>query len=186
MNNKKRVLLIALIAVLVTVMAFMLVACNGSLQEQIRDLQNKVNGYEADFSEKSIVVYIGEDKFEITTRKAFLHDVFKEMKASGKISAYTYNGGDASPYCTQIGNLPADGTDYKYYSVWHSVDEYAFKSVYNEYMPSRAVQKVENEGTDWEVTFAVTTYEETLLFYSNVGVGYIPVVEGATYAILVD
>ena len=174
-------MLIALIAVLVTVLAFTLVACNMPLEKKIRDLQNKVNGYEADFSEKSIVVYIGDEKFDITTRKAFLHDVLKDMKASSKISAYEYSGGDVSPFITQVGDLQQDFENYKYYSVWHSLGESGLKSVYNNYAPSRGEQKDE-----WGTKYVVTTYNDVLLYYSSVGVGYIPVIEGATYAILID
>ena len=165
MNNKKRVLLIALIAVLVAVMAFALVACNRG----------------GDNSEKSIVVYIGEDKFEITTCQAYLHGVLKEMKANSQISAYEYSGGDASPFVSQIGDLQQDFANYKYYSVWHSIDKFELKCVYNEYAPSRGEQKDEG-GTK----FVVTTYKETMLYYSGVGVGDIPVIDGATYAVLID
>lgn len=165
MNNKKRFLLIALTAVLVAVTAFTLVACNG----------------DGDSSEKSIVVYIGEDKFEIVTCQAYLHGVLKEMKADSKISVYEYGGGEASPFISQIGDLQQDIANCKYYSVWHSIDKFELKCVYNEYAPSRGEQKDESG-----MKFAVTAHKETLLYYSGVGVGSVPVINGATYAILVD
>lgn len=181
MNSKKRLALIAVIAVLVISLAFTLVACNGSLEEQLRDLQNKVNGYETDFSEKSVVVYVGEDRLEITTRKPFLHDVLKELKVTSKISVYEYSGGEVSPFITQVGDLHQDLASNKYYSVWHTLSESGLKSVFSEYAPSRGEQKDE-----WGTQYVVTTYNEILLYYSSVGVGYIPVIDGATYAILID
>lgn len=178
---KKRIALIALIAVLVLVLSFTLVACNGSLEEQIRDLQNKVNGYEADFAEKTITVYIGDKTFEVTTRQAFLSDVFEEMKDSGKISAYVINNG----MITQIDDLQQDAASYKYYSVWHNVNEFAFKSAYSGYMPGRG--ETVTEGTPpYDTTFVCTHVDETLLYYSNVGVKLLPVVDGAAYAVFVD
>jgi len=182
---KKRIALIVLALVLVTALGFTLVACNNSLEAQIRDLQNKVNGYEQDFAEKTVTVYIGESKFELTTRKSFLHDVLKDMKKDGQLSAYEYSGGELSPFMTQVGDLEEDSANRKYYSVWHSIDEYSLKSVYNGYMPGRGEQKIEGEG-DYATAFVATTYKGTTLYYSNVGVGLLPVVDGATYAVLVD
>ncbi len=52
MKFKKRIALCALMLALVAVLSFTLVACNGSLEQQIRDLQDKVNGFEQDFAEK--------------------------------------------------------------------------------------------------------------------------------------
>jgi len=50
MKLKKRIALCALMLALVAVLSFTLVACNGSLEQQIRDLQDKVNGFEQDFA----------------------------------------------------------------------------------------------------------------------------------------
>ena len=174
---------------LVVVLAvFCLTACNNtSLEEQIRDLQNQINGFEADFSEKDVTVYIGDEKFEIVTRKAFLHDVFKDMKSQGLLSAYEYSGGDLSPFVTQFGDLQQNYAEHKYYTVWHSVDLYSLKGVYSEKngMPGRGTTKVEGEG-EWATTYVVTEYKDVELFYSNVGVGLLPVVDGGVYAILID
>ncbi len=181
---KKRIVLIALIAILVLSIGVALVACD-PLESQIRDLQNKVNGYEADFTEKTVTVYIGEENFEVTTRKAFFHDILKDMKKQGLISAYDFSGGDLSPMITQIDDLMQNAAEYKYYSVWHSIDEFSLKAVYSGYMPGRGTTKV--EGTEpYQTTFVVTEYEGNTLYYSNVGVGLLPVVDGAVYAVLVD
>lgn len=181
---KKKIVLIALIAVLVLSLGLSLAACT-PLESKMRDLQNKVNGYEADFTEKTVVVYIGEDDFTVTTRKAFLHDILKDMKKDGLINAYDFSGGELSPYIMQVGDLQQDFAEGKYYSVWHSVDEFSLKSVYSGYMPGRGTQKVEGEAP-YQTTFVVTTVGEKTLYYSNVGVGLLPVVDGATYAILID
>lgn len=181
---KKRIVLIALIAILVLSIGVALVACD-PLESQIRDLQNKVNGYEADFTEKTVTVYIGEENFEVTTRKAFFHDILKDMKKQGLISAYDFSGGDLSPMITQIDDLMQNAAEYKYYSVWHSIDEFSLKTVYSGYMPGRGTTK--EEGTaPYQTTFVVTEYEGNMLYYSNVGVGLLPVVDGAVYAVLVD
>lgn len=181
---KKRIVLIALIAILVLLIGVALAACD-PLESQIRDLQNKVNGYEEDFTEKTVTVYIGEEDFEVTTRKAFFHDILKDMKKQGLISAYDFSGGELSPFVTQIGDLMQNVAENKYYSVWHSIDEFSLKTVYSGYMPGRGATKT--EGTEpYQTTFVVTEYEGKTLYYSNVGVGLLPVVDGAVYAVLID
>lgn len=181
MEAKIKTMRIVLSAALAVALVLTLTACNGSLEEQLRDLQNKVSGYEADFSEKSVTVYIGEEEFQITTRKAFLHDVLKEMKATSRIPVYEYSGGEVSPFVMQIGDLRQDIAGNKYYSFWHSLGESGLKCVYNGYAPSRGETREE-----WGTEYVVTTYKGTMLYYSSVGVGYIPVSDGATYAVLVD
>lgn len=177
-------MIVTLVAVLI-LCAFALTACDSDLESKLQDLQNKINGYEQDFSEKSITVYIGEKEFEVVSRKAFLHDVLKDLESEGKISAYEFSGGNLSPFITQIDELNQVEAEYKYYSVWHNVNEYSLKSVYTTYVPSRAQQKVEGEGA-YATVFAATTYEGCELYYSAVGVGLLPLVDGAVYAILVD
>ena len=185
---RKRVAIIVATVLVVVLAVFCLAACNNtSLEEQIRDLQNQINGFETDFSEKDVTVYIGDEKFEIVTRKAFLHDVLKDMNSQGLISAYAYSGGNLSPFVTQVGDLHQNFAEYKYYTVWHSLDVYSLKGVYSEQngMPGRGTTKVEGEG-DFATTFVVTEYKGVELFYSNVGVGLLPVVDGGVYAILID
>ena len=185
MKFKKRIALCALMLALVAVLSFTLVACNGSLEQQIRDLQDKVNGFEQDFAEKSITVYIGEKEFAVTTRKSFLHDVLKDLKAGGKISAYAYSGGELSPFFTRIDDLEQDTANYKYYTVWHTVDEFSLKSVYAGFMAGRGEKLTEGED-EYATVFVATSYKQRTMFYSNVGVGLLPVVDGAAYAVLVD
>lgn len=169
MNNKKRIMLIVLVAVMLAAFALALVACNG---------------YE-DSSEKTVVIYIGDKEFELTTRNAFLHSALKELKAKGEISKYEYSGEGISAFLTQIDDLMQNADEYKYYSVWHSVDEFSLKSVYSGYAPTRGEQRTEGEAP-YQTTFVATTYKNKTLYYSNVGVGLLPLVDGATYAILVD
>lgn len=185
---RKRVTIIVATVLVVVLAVFCLAACNNtSLEEQIRDLQNQVNGFESDFSEKDVTVYIGDEKFEIVTRKTFLHDVLKDMYSQDLISAYEYSGGNLSPFVTQVGDLQQNFAEYKYYTVWHSIDVFSLKGVYsNDYgMPGRGVQKVEGEEP-YQTVFVVTEYKGTVLFYSNVGVGLLPIVDGGVYAILID
>ena len=185
MKSTKKILLAALVILIVATIGVTLVACNSSLEEQLRDLQNRVNGFEQDFAEKSITVYVGEKEFSVKTRKSFLHDVLRDLKNEGKISQYTYTGGDLSPFVTQIDDLQQDFDNFKYYSVWHSLDIFSLKQVYSGFMPGRGVQKTEGEG-EYATTFVATQYRGKLLYYSNVGVGPLPIADGAAYAILID
>ena len=177
--------------VLVLVLSLVIfTACDGSLQDEIdrlkqeiNDLQQQVGGYEADFTEKNIVVYVGEKRFEITTRKAYLHDVFKDLLAEGKISAYEYGTDDLNPYITAIDSLEQNWQENKYYSVWHNVDNFSLKGLDSSWgNPSRATIETDDYGT----VYVVTILDGVKLNYSAVGVGILPLVDGCTYAILVD
>ena len=181
---KKKLILIALVLVLAISLGLSLVACN-PLEQKIHDLQNQVNGFEQDFAEKSVTVYVGEEKFDIVTRKAFLHDALKDLKNGGKISAYEYSGGELSPYISQVGDIMQDFAGGKYYSVWHNVNEFSLKGVYSGFKPGRGELKTEGEAP-YQTTFVVTAFKGTELFYSNVGVGLLPLVDGAVYAVLLD
>lgn len=180
-KTKSKVLVAVLLVVVLSLCAICFAACNdNSLEQQLADLQAKINGYEADFSEKSVTVYIGEDCFEVKTRQPFLHSLLKELKKDGKISVYNYSGGEISPFITQIDELQQESENGKYYSVWHNVDS-QLCSVVSDWQPSRVIAK-DIYGT----SYATTIYNDIELYYSNVGVGYIPVVNDCVYAILVD
>lgn len=181
-RTKSKVFVALLLVLVMSLCAICFVACDGdsSLEKQLADLQSKINGYEEDFSEKSVTVYIGEDCIDVTTRQPFLHALLKELKKDGKISVYNYSGGEVAPFITQIDDLQQDTENGKYYSVWHNVDS-QLCSVVSDWQPSRVVAK-----EIYGVKYATTVYNEIELYYSNVGVGYIPVVDGCVYAILVD
>ena len=176
--------------VLVLTLALMLTACNGGLQDEIdklkqeiEDLQQQVGGYEADFEEKNIVIYIGEKRFDVTTRKAYLHDAIKDLLKEQKISKYEYGADELNPYISAIDELQQDTANYKYYSVWHNVDVFALKSAPSEWgNPGRATIEADDFGSQ----YVVTTVDGTKLYYSSTGVGTLPLVDGCTYAVLVD
>ena len=186
----KRAKFITFVVLIVLSLALMLTACDGGLQaeidklkEQIDSLQQQVGGYEADFEEKNIVLYIGEDKFEITTRKAYLHDAIKDLLKEGKISQYEYGTDELNPFITAIDDLQQDTANYKYYSVWHNVDVFALKGLDSSWgNPGRST--VEDDG--FGNKFVVTTYGNVKLYYASNGVGTLPLIDGCTYAILVD
>ena len=187
---KKRVISIVAIILIVVAFAVVLTACNGGLKEEIEKLKEEVNnlqqqvgGYEADFKEKNVTIYIGEEKFEVITRKAYLHDAIKDLVKEGKISQYVYGTDELNPFITAIDDLQQDTANYKYYSVWHNVDVFALKGLDSSWgNPGRAT--VEDDG--FGNMFVVTTCHETKLYYSATGVGTLPLVDGCTYAILVD
>lgn len=133
--------------------------------------------------EKHITVYVGEKTFDVTTTEANLHGVLTQLHNEGKLTAYVTTDSGFGAYITQIDVLvQGDG---KYYSVWHSVDEFELKSVYQEasasYNPSRATTKNE-DGT----VFIVTVYGCDTLYYSGVGISKLPIKEGGVYAVFVD
>lgn len=180
-------------AILVVVLVLSLVvftACDGSLRDEIDklkqeidNLQQQVGGYEADFEEKQVVVYIGEKRFDVTTRKAYLHDVIKDLFEEGKISAYEYGNDDLNPFISAIDVLEQNYAESKYYSVWHNVDNFSLKGLDSSWgNPSRATIETDDYGT----VYVVTILDGVKLNYSAVGVGILPLVDGCTYAILVD
>lgn len=179
--------LVITILLLVVVLTILFCACDNSkikdLESQIQKLQEKVNGYEADYSPKDIVIYIGEKKFEINTGKAFLHEALKDLKNEGKITAYDYGQDDLNPFLSAVDVLQQDLANYKYFSVWHNVDNFSLKAVYSEYgNPGRSYVKEDDYGTK----FVVAMIDNNELYYSNVGVGILPLFNGCTYAVLVD
>lgn len=187
---KRRAKTIVAVVLIVLSLAILLTACDGGLKaeidklrQEITDLQQQVGGYEADFEEKDVVIYIGEKRFEVTTRKAYLHDAIKDLLKEGKISKYVYGTDELNPYITAIDDLQQDTANYKYYSVWHNVDVFALKSAPSEWgNPGRATIETDDFGSQ----YVVTTVGGTKLYYSSTGVGTLPLVDGCTYAILVD
>ena len=187
---KRTATLIVALVLIVVCCTLLFTACDNGLQaeidklkDQINNLQQQVGGYEADFEEKSIVLYIGEDKFEITTRKAYLHEAIKDLLKEGKISCYEYGTDELNPFITAIDDLQQDLANYKYYSVWHNVDVFALKGLDSSWgNPGRATIEDDGYGTK----YVVTNYCGVKLHYSSMGVGTLPLVDGCTYAILVD
>ncbi|MDE6302204.1 MAG: hypothetical protein K2M36_01265 [Clostridia bacterium] len=137
--------------------------------------------------EKNITVYIGDKTFEVTTEQLYLHGVLLEMLEDEKISAYVYTDGAYGVSFSQVDEISQDPTwtTPPFLSLWHNVDEFTLKSVYNEQWassnPSRSEATVE-DGTK----FVTTTYKGVLLYYSGTGIGSVPVIDGGVYAILVD
>jgi membrane protein implicated in regulation of membrane protease activity len=180
-------------AILVVVLVLSLVvftACDGSLRDEIDklkqeidNLQQQVGGYEADFEEKQVVIYIGEKRFDVTTRKAYLHDVIKDLFEEGKICAYEYGNDDLNPFISAIDVIEQNYAEGKYYSVWHNVDNFSLKGLDSSWgNPSRATIEADEYGN----RFVVTQIDGVTLNYSAVGVGILPLVDGCTYAIMVD
>ena len=171
-------------------LAVVFTACDSSLQneidrlkQEINDLQQQVGGYEADFEEKQVVIYIGEKRFDVTTRKAYLHDAIKDLFEEGKICAYEYGNDDLNPFVSAIDVLKQSLEENKYYSVWHNVDNFSLKGLDSSWgNPARATVETDQYGT----SYVVTVVDGVKLNYSAVGVGILPLVDGCTYAILVD
>ena len=136
-----------------------------------------------DTGEKHITVYVGEKTFEVTTTETNLHGVLTQLYDEDKLTAYVTSDSGFGAFITQIDELVQ--SDGKYYSVWHSVDRFELKSVYQEefaaYNPSRATTKNE-DGT----VFIVTNYNNTVLYYSGAGISKLPIIDGGVYAVFVD
>lgn len=182
--------LTAIMVLTLVLLAVVFTACDSSLQDEIdrlkqeiNDLQQQVGGYEADFEEKQVVIYIGEKRFDVTTRKAYLHDAIKDLFEEGKISAYEYGDDDLNPFISAIDVLEQNYAESKYYSLWHNVDNFSLKGLDSSWgNPSRATIETDQYGT----SYVVTVVDGVKLNYSAVGVGILPLVDGCTYAILVD
>lgn len=165
-GNKKIICLIA--AILICVMcAILFAACD----------QN------ADRSEKNITVYVGEKVFEVTTDEAYLDGVLDKLFKEQKLSKYKVGSSALGKFIIEIDELTL--RDGQYFSVWHSVDRFELKSVYNAQWassnPSRATTKTEDGAV-----FTVTEYMGKTLYYSGVGISSLPLVNGGVYAVLVD
>ena len=176
----KRAKIVVAILLVVLALAVVMTSCN--IKDAIKDLQGQVGGYEPNDNEKSVTIFIGEDKFEVTTNQRYLHGALLELLSENKISTYDYASSDFGAYINQIEDLEQDFQNGKYYSIWHNVDVFALKSISTEYNPGRATAEDDGEGN----VFAVTNYENVKMFYSAVGVDALPLIDGCTYAILVD
>ena len=142
-----------------------------------------VNDLKLNSLELADLVVLCEDKFEIATRKAYLHEAIKDLLKEGKITCYEYGTDELNPYITAIDDLEQDLANYKYYSVWHNVDVFALKGLDSSWgNPGRATIEDDGYGTK----YVVTTYGGVKLYYSSMGVGTLPLIDGCTYAILVD
>ncbi len=160
----------------------MFVACD-ALRESIGNLQEEIGGYKGDETEKTVVVFVGEKRFEITTSRAYLHEVFKDLLEQNKISRYQYSGDEKSPYISAIDILEQDVENGKYYSLWHNVDNFSLKCLDSPYgNPGRASVEEDDEGNK----MVVATHHGVRLYYASVGAGALPLVDGCTYAMLVD
>lgn len=176
----KRAKTIIAVVLIVLSLAVLFTACN--LKDAIDDLQQQVGGYEPNDNEKTVTIFIGEDKFEVTTSERYLHGALLELLSANKISTYDYASSDFGAYINQIEDLQQDFTNGKYYSIWHNVDTFALKSISSEWNPGRATGEDDGNGN----VFAVTNYQNVKLYYSAVGVDLLPLIDGCTYAILVD
>ena len=169
---RKKLLVIVAAVLVVVLAAFCFVACNPTQTQE---------------GEKNITVYIGDKTFEVTTEQLYLHGVLLEMLKDGKISAYVYTDGAYGVSFSQVDEISQDPTwtTPPFLTLWHNVDEFTLKSVYNAEWassnPSRSTV-TEEDGTK----FVTTTHDGVLLYYSGVGIGAVPVLDGAVYAILVD
>ena len=167
MFNRKKIVFAVAVVLIAVLCTLCFVACN----------VNENTG------EKHITVYVGEKTFAVTTTETNLHGVLTQLHREGKLTAYVTDDSGFGAYITQIdGLVQGDG---KYYSVWHSVDRFELKSVYQEayasYNPSRATTKNE-DGT----VFIVTVYGDNTLYYSGVGISLLPIEDGGVYAVFVD
>jgi len=165
---RKKILPITTVILLVAMSLFCFAACNDNPNEGV----------------KSITVYIGEDNpIAVTTEAANLHEVLLEMKESGKISAYEFSESEYGAFITKVGGLALPSG--VYYSIWHDIDMLEYKSPYKQadaeagWYPSCSIA-IEEEGSK----FVGVKLGNKNLYYSGVGVGSLPVQDGATYAIL--
>ncbi|MBR2334427.1 MAG: hypothetical protein IKA59_03700 [Clostridia bacterium] len=173
MSKKARIITLVLIVLSLVVT---LTACG--LKDQIDGLGQEIK---PNNDEKQVTIIVGEKTFEVTTTKAYLHEALKDLLAEGKIALYEY-GSDESPYVVAIDVLEQDVEGGKYFSVWHNVDSFSLKCIWSDFVPSRALKTTDNDGN----IVVTTMHKNQELFYSGVGIGTLPLVDGCTYAILVD
>lgn len=168
-QQKKALLLVLALVLLVCVTAVLLVACDGSLQDQIKDLQDKVTGLEQTSTEKTVSILIGDKSYEVTTRMGNLFDVLNEMKSKGTISVFDYTGSGLDAYITAVDTLVGSDAERTFVAVYHDIDNYSLK------------------GTDWQTgEIATVTVGEKTYFFSNVGSAILPLVDGASYYLTVQ
>jgi len=138
-----------------------------------------ING---DGSVKNITVYVGEKSFGISTTETNLHGVLSQLYKEDKITAYETSDSGYGAFITRIDVLVQSNRDF--YTVWHNLDKLEYKCVYNEdtaqWNPARSESRAEEAGV-----FVVTTYNNTLLYYSGVVISSLPIADGGVYAVLV-
>ncbi|MEG2540411.1 MAG: hypothetical protein RSB59_01365 [Clostridia bacterium] len=148
-KNSKRIIVAMLVVLTVVCSAVFMTACGKD---------DKLNNN----SQKSITIYIGETSVAATTTTGNMYDLFTEMKANGKLSAFECDGSKYSAYLTKLNDLsPAKN---QYIAVYHDINDMGLQ---------------EFDNTTFLVK-SVVHFDKTF-YFSGVGITLLPVVDGANY-----
>lgn len=75
----KRAAAFLLVALVVCVLAVALVACDSSLKDRVKELENEVNGIKEEYGIKDVTIYIGDEEITSTTNGVYVMDTLKEL-----------------------------------------------------------------------------------------------------------
>ncbi|MEG1663428.1 MAG: hypothetical protein RR338_05520 [Clostridia bacterium] len=167
-NRAKRLALIAIVAVLVICSLATLVACSGnSLQQKLNDMSDKLAGFEENEAVKNVTIFVGSSGIAFQTKQNKLTATLTEMVEQSKISTFNFNGGEFGAYLTGINGVTAGANEY--FAIYHTIDDVTLK------------------GTDFSTGEILKKYAFGKdFFYSNVGISQLPIVDGASYLIVLE
>ena len=149
---KKRGGALAAIIILALLSALILVAFAGC--GSLKDLGKPG----ADAGAKSVTVIVGDSTFSVQNTSAeFVHDLLVQLKDEGKL-IYEFHDSEYGAYIDELGSLKAGANSYV--SVYHNIDDLAL------YDPA------------WD---APIQRDGTTFHSSSLGVGSLPVKDGASY-----
>lgn len=146
-QTKRKLLLVAVVAMTICAFAFALTACNPPAE-----------------GEKTVNVYIGEQRYSVTTEGLYLFDALKKLSENEGI-ALDYSGSKYGAYITAVGELKPDTAAREYITVYHDIDDDGLKGF--------GVADVE------------LTHDGKIFYYSGVGVSLLPLEDGASYWLFV-
>lgn len=158
----KRAAAFLLVALVVCVLAVALVACDSSLKDRVKELENEVNGIKEEYGIKDVTIYIGDEEITSTTNGVYVMDTLKELFGKKKIANLKYTEGEYGAMISELGTLVAGSNSY--IAFYHTVDNESLK------------------GTDWKTGETITknAFGKTF-YYANLGVSSFPVYDGASY-----
>ncbi|MBQ9276799.1 MAG: hypothetical protein IJ226_04310 [Clostridia bacterium] len=154
--------ILAIVAILVLAMSMVFVGC-----DKLKDAGKP----EAEVGVKTITILIGTQEeyttLEVNTSEEYMASLLLTLQEENKISNYTYTGSTTNNdvFISTINDIPGNVSN-SYVAVYHTINEVELAA------PG-------GNGYDDPVTVGTKT-----LYYSNVGVGLLPIRDGAIYAFL--
>ncbi|MEG1528348.1 MAG: hypothetical protein RR248_00775 [Clostridia bacterium] len=112
-------------------------------------------------------IIIGEETFAVETKTRTLHEALLELKENKIITTYEFTGTTFSPFVTKLCKLESSSQSRTFIALYHDIDDASLKLL---------------DSITWQPI--TTLVNGKTYFSSNVGFALLPIVEGATYYII--